>query len=157
VGLAEAWSYLRTPNELSEGQRWRLKLAIAMSGATSRTRGLRVLPKTAHSSTGTGEARSSGVPSDLASDEKRLILVIDEFAALLDRITASIVARCLRRAVDATDNLCAIVATSHEDLTRALAPDTIVHCDFRLIEVLRLKQDATAEAPRTPRNAPRGN
>ena len=30
VGLAEAWSYLRTPGELSEGQRWRLKLALGM-------------------------------------------------------------------------------------------------------------------------------
>ena len=32
VGLAEAWSYLRTPAELSEGQRWRLKLALAIAG-----------------------------------------------------------------------------------------------------------------------------
>ncbi len=30
VGLAEAWSYLRTPVELSEGQRWRLKLALGI-------------------------------------------------------------------------------------------------------------------------------
>ncbi|MGH7215211.1 MAG: AAA family ATPase, partial [Tepidisphaeraceae bacterium] len=30
VGLAEAWSYLRTPGELSEGQRWRLRLAMGM-------------------------------------------------------------------------------------------------------------------------------
>src|SRR2546421_3533733 len=36
VGLAEAWSYLRTPNELSEGQRWRLKLALAMQRAAHR-------------------------------------------------------------------------------------------------------------------------
>src|SRR5207248_7163155 len=55
VGLAEAWSYLRTPSELSEGQRWRLKLALAMQRAahpekpvetqTPQTPSLRVLPK----------------------------------------------------------------------------------------------------------------
>ena len=33
VGLGEAWSYLRTLAELSEGQRWRLKLALAMHRA----------------------------------------------------------------------------------------------------------------------------
>src|SRR5262249_53314382 len=30
VGLAEAWTYLRLPRELSEGQKWRLKLAMAI-------------------------------------------------------------------------------------------------------------------------------
>src|SRR5207247_1782284 len=30
VGLGEVWTYLRTPAELSEGQRWRLKLALAL-------------------------------------------------------------------------------------------------------------------------------
>jgi ABC-type glutathione transport system ATPase component len=124
VGLAEAWSYLRTPEELSEGQRWRLKLALAMQNKGS---GFRV--------------RGSGKSSDLNPEPRtlnpRAILIIDEFAALLDRITAAVVARCLRRTISATPNLCAIVATSHEDLTRALAPDTIVHCDFRLIEVWR--------------------
>ena len=33
VGLAEAWTYLRTPGELSEGQRWRLKVALGLSEA----------------------------------------------------------------------------------------------------------------------------
>ena len=30
VGLAEVWTYLRKPRELSEGERWRLRLAIAL-------------------------------------------------------------------------------------------------------------------------------
>jgi hypothetical protein len=109
VGLAEAWSYLRTPSELSEGQRWRLKLALAMH-------------------------ESQKCKTDRFS---RTILIADEFAALLDRVTASIVARCLRRSIDATPKLAAIVATSHEDLTRALAADWFITCDFRLIEVRR--------------------
>jgi hypothetical protein len=109
VGLAEAWSYLRTPAELSEGQRWRLKLALAMH-------------------------ESQKCKNDRFS---RTILIADEFAALLDRVTAAIVARCLRRSIDATPKLAAIVATSHEDLTRALSPDWLITCDFRLIEVHR--------------------
>ncbi|HMB96295.1 MAG TPA: hypothetical protein VKK61_09675, partial [Tepidisphaeraceae bacterium] len=60
VGLAEAWSYLRTPCELSDGQRWRFRLAIALWQAQS---------------------------------HRNPILIADEFAALLDRITAAVVAR----------------------------------------------------------------
>src|SRR4029078_2004678 len=30
VGLSEAWTYLRRPEELSEGQRWRLRVAIGI-------------------------------------------------------------------------------------------------------------------------------
>lgn len=139
VGLAEAWSYLRTPGELSEGQRWRLKLALAMKEGS----GLRIRDS--------GKAESAFSPrvcsrsgavetaSKLAgyTGPSRLILLADEFAALLDRITAAIVAGCLRRAVSSTPRLCAIVATSHHDLTAALQPDVIVNCDFRRIEVHR--------------------
>src|SRR5262249_22003749 len=67
VGLAEAWTYLRTPRELSDGQRWRLRLAMAIHGSTRTNR--------------------------------RTLLVADEFAALLDRVTAIVIARALRRAV----------------------------------------------------------
>src|SRR5689334_14613810 len=33
VGLSEVWTYLRRPRELSEGQRWRLRLALALGRA----------------------------------------------------------------------------------------------------------------------------
>jgi ABC-type ATPase with predicted acetyltransferase domain len=63
-------------------------------------------------------------------------LVCDEFAALLDRVTACIVARCLRRAIDRSNGrACAIVATSHDDLVRALLPDIVVNCDFFQVTV----------------------
>jgi len=116
VGLAEAWTYLRTPGELSEGQRWRLRLALGMRRAQS-------------------EMRCRNQADGDNAKPHRVILLIDEFGALLDRVTAAIVARCLRRAITATPNLGAAVATSHEDLTGALCPDTIVHCDFQLIEI----------------------
>src|SRR5204863_8195276 len=85
-------------------------------------------------------ARTRGLkPTRRCGLAERVILLIDEFAALLDRVTAAIVARCLRRAVSSTPRLCAIVATSHHDLTAALMPDVIVNCDFRRIEVYRLR------------------
>ena len=99
VGLCEAWTYLRTPSELSEGQRWRLKLALALHGSR--------------------HARG------------RAILCADEFAAILDRVTAMVVARALRSAIRAP--LSALVATSHDDLVDALQPDAIVTCDFERV------------------------
>lgn len=68
VGLAEAATFLKFPDQLSEGQRWRLKLACALH-----------------------RARQSN---------RDTWIVADEFAAVLDRVTASIVARTLRLVVD---------------------------------------------------------
>ncbi|MGN6505597.1 MAG: hypothetical protein ACTHM6_08545, partial [Tepidisphaeraceae bacterium] len=63
------------------------------------------------------------------------VLAMDEFAALLDRVTARIVARALRRLIDRHigdqgATLGAVVATSHHDLLAALQPEVIVRCDF---------------------------
>src|SRR5437588_32134 len=57
------------------------------------------------------------------------VIAADEFCALLDRVTACVVARNFRRLIDMT-NIAAVLATSHDDLTRALQPDTIIRCDF---------------------------
>jgi ABC-type ATPase with predicted acetyltransferase domain len=100
VGLGEVWTYLKRPAELSEGQRWRLRLALGLAAARP------------------------------ANDRPLCVLAADEFAAPLDRVTAMVVARAVRRAADTRPDLCAIVATSHDDLAAALAPDVIVHCDF---------------------------
>ena len=104
VGLAEAWTYLQTPAELSDGQRWRLLLALAV-------------------------ARALHGPFD---PEAVTVIAIDEFAALLDRVTARVVARSLRRLLDrpGLPRLAAVVATSHNDLVAALSPDRIVVADF---------------------------
>ena len=110
VGLAEVWTYLRKPRELSEGQRWRLRLALALARTRRSTR-------------------------STISTQSRSVLVCDEFAALLDRVTAAIVARTLRRAV--SGNKSALVATSHEDLIRALDPNLIVRCDFGRVTIER--------------------
>jgi ABC-type lipoprotein export system ATPase subunit len=118
VGLTEAWTYLRTPAELSDGQRWRLKLALAVERAAS----------------------------------EDAILVCDEFAALLDRVTARIVAHRLSRLIRARQ-VSAILATSHDDLDLALKPAIRVKCDFNLIEVSATVQDPIAASHRA-RSAP---
>lgn len=115
VGLAEAWTYLQTPDTLSDGQRWRLILALAI-------------------------ARASRVSNQTQSTVTAMI-AMDEFAALLDRITARIVARALRRLIDgpgarngdaaSLPRVGAIVATSHDDLLVALDPEIVVTCDFQ--------------------------
>jgi uncharacterized protein len=106
VGLAEVWTWLRRPGELSEGQRWRLRLAVALRDVE---RGSLV----------------QGHPP------RPTLLVCDEFAAMLDRISACVAASVLRRAVTRhADRLAAVVASSHDDLRRALAPDLHVTCDF---------------------------
>jgi len=99
MGLGEAWTYLRTPAELSDGQRWRLRLAVALHEFER-------------------------------EPDRPAVLVCDEFAALLDRVTAAIVSRSIRKVIAAHANLAAVVATSHDDVVQPLAPDRIVRCDF---------------------------
>src|SRR6185436_6080968 len=101
VGLAEAHCYLLPPRYLSEGQRWRLRLALALSHESNAGR----------------------------------YLLCDEFTSLLDPITASVMARVLRRAVTGESNLGAVVASCRSDIVRALAPDSIVRCDFGALQI----------------------
>lgn len=103
MGLGEAWTYLRTPSELSDGQRWRLRLALAVHEATR--------------------------------DPSPAVLLCDEFTALLDRITAAVVCRSLRKLIDALPQLSAVVATCHDDIIRPLSPNRILRCDFGQWEV----------------------
>src|SRR6267142_702253 len=81
VGLAEAHCYLLPPRHLSDGQRWRLRLALALSLVDANSR--RVCFST---------------PPSLHC------LLSDEFTTLLDPITASVVARVLRRAITPNSN-----------------------------------------------------
>jgi ABC-type ATPase with predicted acetyltransferase domain len=49
---------------------------------------------------------------------------------LLDRLTAAIVSRSIRRLIDRMPRLSAILATCHDDVERPLQPDRTVRCDF---------------------------
>ncbi|MEM1011867.1 MAG: hypothetical protein AAGI46_06560 [Planctomycetota bacterium] len=110
VGLGEARVLISSPMELSDGQRWRLRLALTVA---------KIIRK---------HGRNRGNTS-----LQRHLLVADEFAAVLDRVTACIVARSVRKAVDRLARVgvpvAAVVATSHDDLTLALSPDRIVRCE----------------------------
>jgi ABC-type ATPase with predicted acetyltransferase domain len=152
VGLAEAWTYLQTPRTLSDGQRWRLLLAMSLARASH-----------------TSQSQSAGLSSPETSPERldkksvaTAIIATDEFAALLDRVTAAVVARTLRRTISATGNtnnnisntagLSAIVVTSHDDLIDALNPDVVVVCDFGAYHITQraTRNSSLAHQPSSP-------
>ena len=59
-----------------------------------------------------------------------MAIVCDEFAAVLDRVTAAVVCNLLRRSVTRESGAKAIVATSHEEVAAWLRPDLVITCDF---------------------------
>lgn len=91
-GLAEAPLLLRTPQELSEGQRYRFALALAVS-------------------------------------LKPHWIVADEFTAVLDRITAQVIAHNVRRVADRY-GIGFLLATALDDVAEDLKPDLLVACDL---------------------------
>lgn len=96
VGLGDAFVLLRRPGELSDGQRDRLRLAHALASA---------------------QAAPTG---------SFTVLLADEFTATLDRVTAHVIARNLRRALRNHPSLCLVAATTHDDLLEPLEPDTLI-------------------------------
>lgn len=106
AGLAEAGLLWRRPDELSEGERWRLALAIAMQRAGRAQRGA------------PGNARRRGV---------RALLIADEWCNPLDRATARSVSIALRRWAARRRDLHVILATSHADVRAWLRPGRVVH------------------------------
>ena len=104
VGLAEAHCFVARPRQLSVGQRWRLRLAVALEQLRRMKRGA--------------------------------TLLCDEFAAPLDRVTAAIVCRLLRRQVTRL-RVAAVVASARADLVSSLQPDIVVECDFGCVRIDR--------------------
>ncbi|OWZ90365.1 ABC transporter [Sinorhizobium sp. LM21] len=93
AGISDAWIYIRKPSELSDGQRYRLKLAMLM-----------------------------------ASDAD--VWIADEFGAVLDRVTARVVAFSMQK-VSRRAGKTFMVATTHEDMVTELAPDLTITKMFR--------------------------
>src|SRR6185436_10755015 len=102
---------------------WRFRLALALHEISH-------APSSTTSST--SPVASTTMPAPHESDSP--IIACDEFAAVLDRVTAVIVAHRLRRAIDALPHAAAVVATSHEDIEPALAAEVIARCDFGRVE-----------------------
>src|SRR5262245_48037055 len=90
-GLSEARLLLRTPAELSEGQRYRFRLALALNRAAQ----------------GADAPRSSFVTTD-------------EFTATLDRTLAQVVAFNVRKLVTRS-GVGLLAATAHDDIAEDLA------------------------------------
>jgi hypothetical protein len=93
AGISDAWIYIRKPSELSDGQRYRLKLAIVM-----------------------------------ATDAD--VWIADEFGAVLDRVTAKVIAFNMQKVARARGKTL-IVATTHTDLKEELGPNLTITKRFR--------------------------
>lgn len=110
AGLNDAYLFIRKPSELSDGQRYRFRLAkIIESGAN--------------------------------------VWVADEFLAVLDRVTAKVLAFNLQkiaRSVGAT----VIVATTHGDMVADLAPSLVIEKKYReKVKIVRPDTDSYKDAP----------
>lgn len=93
AGISDAWIYIRKPSELSDGQRYRLKLAMLM-------------------------------------DSDADVWIADEFGAVLDRVTARVVAFSMQKVSRRTGKTF-MVATTHDDMVAELAPDLTITKRFR--------------------------
>lgn len=89
-GMAEARLMLRTPAELSDGQRARFRLALALAG-------------------------------------KPTWIMVDEFAALLDRTLAKVLAFNIRK-LAFRSGIGFLLATTHDDVVEDLNPNLTVYC-----------------------------
>lgn len=99
-GLSEARLLLRTPAELSDGQRYRFRLALAIAESKTNPQ------STIHS------------PH---------FIMADEFAAMLDRTLAKVLAFNVRKLATRT-GIGFLLATTHEDLAEDLNPNLHVRC-----------------------------
>ena len=121
VGLADAFVFLRTPGQLSDGQRYRFRLALALQQVLA------------------------------GSSNQLHILIADEFAATLDRTTAKVIAANLRRWLGkppASQRACVLVATTHDDLLEALQPDVVIEKQLgNTLELAEISTNADAQAP----------
>jgi len=95
AGLNDAFVMLRTPSQLSDGQRYRLRLAQSF---------LLAPPPQANVLT---------------------VMLADEFGATLDRTTAKVIARNVRKWVTRSQ-VCFLCATTHDDLLESLDPDVVI-------------------------------
>lgn len=88
AGLSDAYLYIRKPSELSDGQKYRFRLAKLI-------------------------------------EENADVWVADEFGAVLDRVTAKIVAWNLAK-IARHYGKTLLVATTHTDLVEELAPSLVI-------------------------------
>lgn len=93
AGISDAWIYLRRPSELSDGQRYRLRLAKLIESNAD-------------------------------------VWFADEFGAVLDRVTAKVIAFNMQKVARSLGKTL-IVATTHTDLKEELGPSLTITKRFR--------------------------
>lgn len=93
AGISDAWIYIRKPSELSDGQRYRLKLAKLIESDAD-------------------------------------VWVADEFGAVLDRVTAKVIAFNMQKVARVLDKTL-MVATTHTDMVDELGPSLTITKLFR--------------------------
>lgn len=113
AGLNDAFVMLRKFSQLSDGQRHRFQLARAIAQAEQ-------------------QSKDQGPKSNVGFT----VVLADEFAASLDRLTAQVIARNIRK-WSRKAPVCFIAATTHDDLLESLDPDTlIIQHPGRAMEIL---------------------
>jgi ABC-type ATPase with predicted acetyltransferase domain len=93
AGISDAWIYIRKPSELSDGQKYRLKLAMLM-------------------------------------EREADVWIADEFGAVLDRVTAKVIAFNAQK-VARERGVTLMIATTHTDLGEELGPSLTILKRFR--------------------------
>ena len=124
AGLADAFLLLRRARELSDGQRYRLRLALALDALLAHPNaepGTRNAEQ--HSPNPGAPGAADGCCQALARGLR--LLVADEFCSTLDRLCARAVAYRVRRLAD-THGLTVVAASAHDDLVEDLAPDVLI-------------------------------
>jgi ABC-type ATPase with predicted acetyltransferase domain len=125
AGLADAFLLLRTPQELSDGQRYRLRLALAIEKCGVQNDECRV------NNQDEGRNPAQAVSGSLCTHHSSLIthhssvLLADEFCSTLDRLCARAVAYRVRR-MASREGVTVLAASAHDDLLEDLAPDVLV-------------------------------
>jgi hypothetical protein len=133
AGLADAFLLLRTPQELSDGQRWRLRLALAVENVNC---GLRIAdcglkkerdkgPQERRDEEAAATAVLSPFNPQFVIRNPQSLLVADEFCSTLDRLCARAVAYRVRR-MASREGVTVLAASAHDDLLEDLAPDVLV-------------------------------
>ena len=121
AGLADAFLLLRRARELSDGQRYRLRLALALDALLAHPN---AEPGTRNAEQHSPKReRGDGCCQALARGLR--LLVADEFCSTLDRLCARAVAYRVRRLAD-THGLTVVAASAHDDLVEDLAPDVLI-------------------------------
>lgn len=115
AGLNDAFVMLRSPTQLSDGQRYRFRLAQAIDRATRPS-------DTPTRCADTGASPDAATPT---GPPPLHVILADEFAATLDRLTAQIIARNVRK-LTTRHGVCFIAATTHDDLLEAIEPNVLI-------------------------------